>query len=107
MITIRFNQCGTSFRQDDISLKASLMPVLERNKFYEELLATGVGEYSTLDEHMILIAQWLKRNKKIDKVKLIEVCSCDGIEVEGMLDEEGNLPDLCHVFFNTRLKYLR
>jgi len=107
LITIRFAQCGDSFKQDEISMCASALPLFERNKFYEDLLSNGHGEYSTLDEHMILIAQHLKRKKKLSNVKLVEVCNCKHTEAEGMLDEEGDLPELCHPFFTTRLQYLR
>ena len=109
MITIKFAQCGNDFKQDDVSIRATLMPILTRIKFYEEILEKGNGEFCTLDEHMILIAQYLKRNNKIN-VKFVEVCWCDGIkkEKECIIDKDGDfVENNRHGLFNTRLKYLR
>lgn len=107
MITIKFNQCGTSFQLDEVSNKANLMPIFARNDFYEQILLSGNGDYSTIDEHMILVAQHLVRTNKIKDVKIIEVCGCNKTQFEAMIDKEGDLPELAHSFFTTRLKYLR
>ena len=64
-----------------------------------------------MDEHAILIAQWLKRNKEIENLNLVDVCNCSGELIKRTLtiDNQGDIiEDPIHTpFFGHRLKYLR
>lgn len=98
-------------------------PIISRCQRYEELLravhdhrapADLPAELYTLDEHLLLIAQWMKRTKKLLMVKFVSHCRCDlraddpDKIVEIDLDESGDMiEDHHHGFFPQRLQYLR
>jgi hypothetical protein len=107
MPTIRFTQCSNDFALDTISEEASRLPVLPRMDYYIQVLQR-FPEFSTIDENMILVAQWMKRQGIIKDLTLISVCCHAGEERVIETDADGDmLNDPHHGFFSQRLTYLR
>jgi len=122
MITISFTQCCLDFKQDDRSILAAGMPIIKRVRLYEEMLqAAPTATFSTLDEHMLLVAQWLRRQGKIKNLQFVSVCDCPRVQKRtGKLpeprrrgiviqtDASGDmLSEPQHGYFQQRLYYLR
>lgn len=117
MITIYFTQCDKDFKHDDFCEEMALWPIIPRCQKYEEVLleveADGNGIFFTLDEHFILIAQYLKRHGKIEDLTLVSVCSCrladmPTKDITILTDDEGDFTESPHHgFFIQRLPYLR
>lgn len=110
-LTIHFSQCGLPhrfFHEHKYVSKDLPVEFLCRN--YEACLLDGTfkDEIATYDEHLLLIAQYLKRRGKLD-VKFVSHCNCGGKTDERVieLDEQGDFTDdPHHGFFGQRLKYL-
>lgn len=89
------------------------VPIIPRCEYYEYLLLASkeTGNFiSTLDEHVLLIAQYLKRTKKIKDLEFRCICDCSGVRECKIinLDEDGDIIDeIPHGFFSQRLQYLR
>lgn len=116
MATIKFTQCHPDFDMDHMSRMGNEMPVQIRGMYYEFLLRDNPdGVFSTIDEHFLLVAQYLKRKGELKNLTLISVCGCgdnflgdktDERVIE--IDSEGDMSGDCHHgFFPQRLKYLR
>lgn len=112
MIEIYFTQCDTKFQLGCYMKELALMPILPRLERYEEMLRE-IGDdmtYYTMDEHFLLVAQWLRRTGVIKHLEFVSVCACYGPRKEKriVIDDEGDFTDDCHHgFFPQRLKYLR
>jgi hypothetical protein len=108
-VIIRFTQCCNDFRQDNISEQAIRLPILPRMDFYRQMLARFPhNDFATMDENMILVAQWMKRQGILKELTLISVCCDEGAERVIETDAEGDmLNDPHHGFFTQRLEYLR
>ena len=83
----------------------------ERVEWYEKELLNGERQiWYTLDENLILIAQYLKRKGQLKYLSFISSCNC-GPRYEARrisIDDEGDMvDDPHHGFFNQRLRYLR
>jgi hypothetical protein len=109
MATIRFTQCCNDFKQDPHSEAASKMPVLPRMDFYVSILTRFPhNDFATMDENMLLVAQWMKRNKRLRDLTLISVCCHGGNERVIETDADGDMGgEPHHGFFTQRLQYLR
>lgn len=110
MITVFFTQCSVLMKQDWLSLFAANLPLNKRVLFYEEqLLARPDHVWKTLDEHLLLIAQHLKRNRLIQFNSAVSVCDCKGyVEQPLHVDDEGDLTgEPHHGLFRHRMRYLR
>lgn len=116
MITIRFTQCAVKeFHVTLLCRDAETLPIIPRCEFYEKALHDAAQDdrdafFGTHDEHLILIAQCLKRKGVIKDLTLVSVCSCNGKYDERVIpiDDEGDCTeDAHHGFFPQRLKYLR
>lgn len=89
------------------------MPIIPRIEYYKSVLCDSNSNNKalfTVDEHLLLIAGWMKRNKKIVKLKFNSLCMCEGHLKERVIDvdEDGDLTDNPHHgFFNQRLDFLR
>jgi hypothetical protein len=112
MLTITFSQC-TKLELDEQSKQALLMPIIPRLRFYEGILLTYKnGEFTTLDEHFLLVAQSLRRRGALNELRFVSVCNCNDYTKQKKLyitvDQEGDMIDDCHHgFFSQRLKLLR
>lgn len=111
MITICFTQCNGLLEESDNVKNISRLPIIPRCLAYEALLRTTPKAITTYDEHLILIAQWLHRNKEIEVI-LVSLCNCDHEEVNHaimiVLDNDGDMPyKPHHGCFSQRLTYLR
>ncbi len=91
------------------------MPIIPRLEFYKKILSHTVPDhlakktYYTLDENFIIVAMWMKRQKKIKSLTLVSACSCcDGDKTCLFeVDENGEVDgEFHHGFFSQRLAYL-
>jgi hypothetical protein len=116
VITITFTQCAEKVTPDPFSAEMMMWAVIPRIRMYEETLLSvefeGGGQFTTLDELFLLVAQKLKREGKLKEVRFESLCTCKG-ETEFAffdLDKEGDFPMgeyIHHGFFPQRLSLLR
>lgn len=97
MITIRFTQCACDFKMDKQCEAAALMPIDPRCDIYLRMLRRAPidVEFATMDEHLLLIAQYLVRKKIIEhtNIQFVSVCWHVGAERTIRLDEDGDMLD--------------
>lgn len=113
MIIISFTQCDVRFSQDAFCESMSCLAIEPRLKCYENVLVKPdeiTYSWHTLDEHFLLVAQWMKRRGIIKALTFVSHCHCDGRHDIRVIptDEQGDMVgEPHHGFFAHRLKYLR
>jgi hypothetical protein len=109
MITIIFTQCDRDLIPDAFSRFVSSMPIIPRCELYESALIARAPEnptFTTHDEHMLLVAQWLHAQGTI-QARFVSQCRHSPKRTAIALDTDGSmLADPHHGFYGQRLKYL-
>lgn len=123
MITIHFSQCSqfSTYVDSDYTMEyihplipldsIGRLPMHIKMKYWLMLLTNlkDNSVYYTYDEHVLLIAQKLHREKK-KQFAFVDTCECSGgFRIRTInLDDEGDIiDDTFHPFFTERLSLLR
>lgn len=108
MAKITFTQCARDFDMDIHSHKLYLLPVIDRIREYKLLLVQKPeGNFFTIDELFLLVAQQMKRAGVLSVLQFVSICR-DSPPIFIETDDEGDmLGDPHHGFFTQRLELLR